>query len=240
MKKSPEKIAVMYLKNCHGYNVGNANYYLDDLIKICKAKTFRDIARSFLHDDEDFPPDWAKTLEYFFKAEAAVDTAVAFTKNFLERNLDVDPKFFYHTLRWGNRFKKMIYLQVAEIYDIGGNGVQADAQKALDYFRKVDEYGDFGYEWIFFRIVKTYREGKGNVKPDGYKLIEYLMQKLEQENDFAKDFPEIILFHIAKTYEEGCGALQADMSKVLEFYREAAALGSDDAKAKLAGLTEIF
>ena len=158
MKNSPEKIAVMYLKDCRGYNVGNANDYTDDLIKIFKADTFRDTAKSFLRGNEDFPPDWAKALEYFFKAEVVADKAVAFTKNFLERNPDVDPKFFNHTLRW----------------------------------------------------------------------------ELAQDNDFAKDFPEIILFHIAKTYEEGCGALQADMSKALEFYRKAAALGSADAKAKLA------
>ena len=85
----------------------------------------------------------------------------------------------------------------------------------LEYFLKADEFGD---EWAYINVARIYREGKGNLKPDGLKLVEYLTKKLEQNE--SPD--ENIIYEIAQAYEEGCGNLKPDAQRALEFYRKAA------------------
>ena len=114
-----------------------------------------------------------------------------------------------------NLLRANVFRNVAEIYSSLNDG-----QKALEYFLKADEFGD---ECAYLGVAIIYSEGKGNLKPDGVKLIEYLTKKLEQ----GESPDDIILYEIAKAYEEGCGSLEPNTQKALEFYKKSAALGND-------------
>ena len=155
-------------------------------------------------------PNPQKAIEYFLEHEA--------TNRRLQNsdNPDYDLDIFFD-----NSLRARAFRSVAEIYYSLNNG-----QKALEYFLKADEYND---EWAYISVAKIYREGKGTLKPDGVKLIEYLTKKLERE-----DLTDSVLYDIAKVYEEGCGSLEPNIQKALEFYRKAADLGNNSAKAELA------
>lgn len=231
--KTLDEIADWYFKNGSGDDMSDANEYLGDLTEICNIDTFRALAEIYLEGKGGIHPDGATALEYFLKADAAIDEAVNFTKKFLQHNADIKHKrqdVLRRIFRWGKRLKRNVSLRIAEIYYHGLGGVQVDGQKAIGYFLIADECGD---EWAYLQVARIYREGKGNLKPDGGKLIEFLTKKLAQDETLA----EIILCDIAEAYEEGCGSLEPNMQKALELYRKAAALGSDDAKRKLAELT---
>lgn len=103
-----------------------------------------------------------------------------------------------------------------------------DGTNALKYFLKADKDDN---EWACINVMQIYRYGKGNLKPDGVKLIKYLTKKMAQDD--SNDF---IPYNIAEVYEEGCGTLEPNMQKALEFYRKSVALGNKDAAKKLAQL----
>ena len=141
--------------------------------------------------------------------------------NFLKRHVKA--------IKWNFRNsidlpKMAIFQIVAKIYSKLG-----DAPKALEYFLKADEYGD---SWAYNEVIKIYREGKGTLKPDGQKLIEFLTMRLAKEETPDRT----IICDIAEIYEEGCGSIEPDMKKALEFYRKAAELGNLYAEDKLVEL----
>lgn len=308
--KSLDEIADWYLKNGSGNDMNDANVYLSDLEEICNVYTFEKIAQIFLDGRGGLNSDGQRALEYFFKAEEALDNAINFTKTFVELNR---PNVLRRIFRWGRRCKKDIcrkiaeiflegrggipvdgykaiehfdkassFYKVAEIYRYGKAGVKinpqkaveyllryvdeicrnhksantadnvdsfidnenraeafrgiaeiyltlADGERALEYFLKADECGD---EWAYINVAQLYRKGKGNLKPDGVKFIEYLTKKLKQNEDIA----DMILCDIGEAYEDGCGTLEPNLQKALEFYRKSAALGNNDAKIKIAKL----
>lgn len=197
------KIAWIYLKGKAGVQIDGykaIEYYT-------KIDAWDLIAQIYRYGKAGVEPNPQKAIEYFLKHETA------------SRCLDDEPDEFYISLakdRRANAFRN-----IAEIYSKLNDG-----QKALEYFLKADECGD---EWAYINVAKIYREGKGNLKPDGVKLLEYLTKKLEQSES-----PEsIILYDIAQAYEEGCGSLEPNTQKALEFYRKSAALGNDYAKKEL-------
>lgn len=100
----------------------------------------------------------------------------------------------------------------------------------MEYFLKAYELGDL---CSGDKIEQIYREGKGNLKPDGVKLVEFLTKKLER-NEYSVGN---IFYNIAKIYETGCGSLLPDWPRAIEFHRKSAALGYSFAKERLAKLT---
>ena len=150
------------------------------------------IAKIYNDGKAGVEPNPQKAIEYLLKHEAAMYSG-----------------FNDET----NTSRAEVFKNIAEIYFKLGDG-----QKALEYFIKADEFGD---EWAYINVAMIYRDGKGKLKPDGLKLIEYLTKKLEQ-----KESPDdSIIYEIAQAYEEGCGNLKPDAQKALEFYRKAAEFG---------------
>ena len=147
------------------------------------------IAKIYNDGKAGVEPDPQKAIEYLLKHEAAM-------------YFGFDDKI--------STSRAEVFKNIAEIYFKLGDG-----QKALEYFLKADEFGD---EWAYINVARIYREGKGNLKPDGLKLVEYLTKKLKQNE--SPD--ENIIYEIAQAYEEGCGNLKPDAQRALEFYRKAA------------------
>lgn len=199
------KIACIYLEGCG--NVQTDGYKAIEYFE--KSSNFEQIAEIYRYGKACVKPDPQKAIEYFLKYEAA--------KRPVSDDEMSDFDIFLDNLLRANVFRN-----VAEIYSSLNDG-----QKALEYFLKADEFGD---ECAYLGVAIIYSEGKGNLKPDGVKFIEYLAKKLEQ----GESQNDIILYEIAKAYEEGCGALEPNTKKALEFYRKSAALGNDLAKKELA------
>ena len=199
------KIACIYLEGCG--NVQTDGYKAIDYFE--RSSNFEKIAEIYRYGKACVKPAPQKAIEYFLKYEAA--------KRPVSDDEMSDFDIFLDNLLRANVFRN-----VAEIYSSLNNG-----QKALEYFIKADELGD---ECAYLGVAIIYSEGKGNLKPDGVKFIEYLTKKLEQ----GESQNDIILYEIAKAYEEGCGSLEPNTKKALEFYRKSAALGNDLAKKELA------
>lgn len=197
-------IAEIYLEGKAGVVVDGhkAIEYFD------KATDFESIAEIYRYGKDSVQPDKEKAIEYFLKYETA------------NRCPDDESDEFYISLAKDRRARA--FRNIAEIYYFLNDG-----QKALEYFLKADECDD---EWAYINVANIYRYGKGNLKADGVKFIEYLTKKLEQN----ESLDDLILYDIAKAYEEGCGSLEPNTQKALEFYRKAAALGNDFAKEELA------
>ena len=199
------KIAGIYLEGCG--NVQTDGYKAIDYFE--RSSNFEKIAEIYRYGKACVKPAPQKAIEYFLKYEAA--------KRPVSDDEMSDFDIFLDNLLRANVFRN-----VAEIYSSLNNG-----QKALEYFIKAEELGD---ECAYLGVAIIYSEGKGNLKPDGVKFIEYLTKKLEQ----GESQNDIILYEIAKAYEEGCGSLEPNTKKALEFYRKSAALGNDLAKKELA------
>lgn len=196
-------------------------------------------AQIYLEGKAGVVPDGYKAIECFSKlAEEDTEALKEIAEIYLEGKAGVEPNpqkaieyFLKHeaTSSSDNFNRVRAFGNIAEIYSQLNDG-----QKALEYFLKADECGDeYGDDGEYLWLAKIYREGRGNLKPDGVKLIEYLTKKLEQDESCA----DIILYDIAEAYEEGCGSLEPNIQKALEFYRKAAALGNNFAETKLAKLT---
>lgn len=225
--KTLDELAEHYFKSDSDEH-NDAVEYFSDSKEICNVDTFQEIAKIYLHGKGGVQPDVHKSLKYFSQAAEAIDHIINFTKNFAENHSDVKKKrqgFLRRVFHWLERTAKNISEQLAEIYYSLNDG-----KNALKYFLKADEFND---EFSFIPVAKIYREGIGNLKPDGVKLVEYLTKKLEQDKFFAEN----ILYDIAQAYEEGCGSLEPNMQKAIEFYKKSAALGNDDAVKKLVALT---
>ena len=179
-----------------------------------KISDFKEIAEIYRYGKGGVEPNPQKAIEYFLKDEAASRCTQSF---------DDETDEFYISL--ANERRATALRNVAEIYFKLNDG-----QKALEYFLKADELGDLHSD---DEIERLYHEGKGNLKPDGVKLIEYLTNQLEQGKYSAKR----ILYKIAAVYETGCGSLLPNRQKALEFYRKSAESGYSFAKERLAELT---
>ena len=202
------KIAWIYLEGCGDVQSDGckAIEYFE------RSSDFEKIAEIYRYGKAGVEPDPRKAVEYFLKYEVATPGS----------SNDETDEF---SVFLNNERRAKAFRNIAEIYFKLNDG-----QKALEYFLKADEFGD---EWAYIEVERIYREGKGNLKPDGVKLIEYLTKKLEQ----GKYPDDIILYDIAKAYEEGCGSLLPNRQKALEFYGKSAALGNDYAKERLTELT---
>ena len=175
------------------------------------SSDFKEIAEVYRYGKAGVKSNPQKAIEYFLKHESTI-----------RRPQNSDNKIDDLTIFLDNEERASAFRNIAEIYYSLNDG-----QKALEYFLKADEFGD---EWAYMDVAKIYREGKGKLKPDGVKLIEYLTKKFEQ----LESHDDSIIYDIAKAYEEGCGSLEPNTQKALEFYKKAAALGNDSAKAELA------
>lgn len=210
MKKTNEKKADELLEKIRQGDK-KAFHMLEKLAEDGNAQAMSNLAEVYLKGLGGFENSYKKALEYFLKYEAANCRHQNPSHEMSEVDIFLD-----------NLTRAEVFRKVAEIYYSFNDG-----QKALEYFLKADECGD---EWAYISVASIYRGGKGNLKPDGVKLVEYLTKKFEQ-NEPPDD---LILYEIAKAYEEGCGSLEPNMQKAIEFYRKAAALGNDDAEKKLA------
>ena len=201
------KIAWIYLEGCG--DVQTDGYKAIDYFE--KSSNFERIAEIYRDGKAGVEPDPQKAIEYFLKHESTIHHPKNSNHEMSEFDTFLD-----------NEERASAFRKIAEIYYSLNDG-----QKALEYFLKADKFGD---EWAYINVAGIYREGKGNLKPDGVKLVEYLTKKLEQ----LESPDSIILYDIAKAHEEGCGSLEPNTQKALEFYRKAAALGNDFAKEELA------
>ena len=203
------KIAWIYLEGCG--NVQTDGYKAIEYFEKCS--NFERIAEIYRYGKFCVESDPQKAIEYFLKHEATI-----------RRPQNSDNIINDLTIFFDNEERASAFSNIAEIYFSLNDG-----QKALEYFLKADELGD-SWAWASDEVSKIYRYGKGNLKPDGVKLIKYLTKKLEQ----IESPDNSILYDIAKAYEEGCGSLEPNMQKALEFYKKAAALGNNSAKEELA------
>ena len=194
------QIAEIYLKGKAGVQIDGykAIEYFE------KVANFKEIAEIYRYGKAGVEPNPLKAIEYFLKYEAA------------SRCPDNELDEFYISLAKDRRADA--FRNIAEIYYSLNDG-----QRALEYFLKADECDD---AWAYMDVAKIYREGKGNLKPDGVKLVEYLTKKLEQLESPDRN----IIYEIAKAYEEGCGSLKPNIQKSLEFHKKFAALGNDSFK----------
>lgn len=219
-QKNPDGyISVTYSKIAWIYLEGKAGVEPDGYKAIeffDKGLDFEKVAEIYRDGKAGVQPNPQKAIEYFLKYEAA--NRPRYKSSAKMDDIDI---FLYNSLC------ALTFRNIAQIYF-----TLDDGEKALEYFLKADEFGD---EWSFVYVAKIYREGKGNLKPDGVKLMEYLTKKLEKDESSA----ESILYDIAEIYEEGCGLLEPNRQKALEFYKKAAALGNNYAVAKLAALNQI-
>ena len=217
--KSLDEIADRYLKNGSGSDMNDANEYLSDLAEICNLDVFQEIAKIFLDGRGGLKSNGQQALEYFFKAEEALDNAINFTKNFVELNR---PKVFRLIFRWGRRRKKNICRQIAEIFLEGRGGIPVDAHKAIEHLDKAS---------AFYKVAEIYRYGKAKVQPNPHKAIEYFLKyEAECNSDDNQNRAEAFraVAEIYLTLDDG--------ERALEFYRKSAALGNNDAKIKIAKL----
>ena len=201
------QIAWIYLKGLGGVQIDGykAIEYFD------KVSDFEEIAEIYRYGKGGVKPDPQKAIEYFLKYEAT------------SRCSDDEPDEFYISL--ANDRRAEAFKNIAEIYFKLNDG-----RKALEYFLKASTLGDSGAD---DEIERLYREGKGDLKPDGVKLVEFLTNKLEQGESSVKR----ILYQIAAAYETGCGSLLPNRQKALEFYQQSAELGYCFAKERLTKLT---
>lgn len=178
------------------------------------SSDFKEIAEIYLYGKAGVEPNPQKAIEYFLKYKAASRCTQSFDD-------EIDESYIFSA----NERRADAFRNIAEIYFKLNDG-----RKALEYFLKADELGD---SYSDSGIERLYHEGKGNLKPDGVKLIEYLTNQLEQGKYSAKR----ILYKIAAVYETGCGSLLPNRQKALEFYRKSAESGYSFAKERLAELT---
>lgn len=204
------KIATIYLEGCG--NVQTDGYKAIEYFE--KSSNFEQIAKIYRYGKACVKPDPQKAIDYFLKYEAA-------------KCRSSDDEMSDFDIFLDNSMRANAFRNIAEIYYSLNDG-----QKALEYFLKADEFDD---EWAYMDVAKIYREGKGNLKPDGVKLIEYLTKKSEQ----SESPDDIILYEIAKAYEEGCGSLEPNTQKALEFYIKSTARGNDSAMEELT-MRQIF
>ena len=204
------KIAWIYLK-------GSGEVQIDGYKAIeyyTKINAWSSLAEIYRYGKAGVEPDPHKAIEYFLKHEATIRRP---------QSPDDEPNDFDIFL--DNEERAEAFRNIAEIYSSLNDG-----QNALEYFLKADE---LGASWADIEVERIYREGKGNLKPDGVKLIEFLTNKLEQD----KSSDGHVLYDIAKAYEEGCGSLEPNVQKAIEFYQKSAEPGNNFAKTKLAELT---
>lgn len=210
MKKTDKKISDELLEKIRRGDE-KAFHMLEKIADEGNAQAMSNLAEVYLKGLGGFEISYKKALEYFLKYESANCRRQNSNHEMSEVEIFLD-----------NLIRAEIFRNIAEIYYSLNDG-----QKALEYFLKADECDD---EWAYISVANIYRYGKGNLKPDGVKFIEYLTKKLEQ-NESPDD---LILYDIAKAYEEGCGSLEPNMQKAIDFYRKSAALGNDEAKKELA------
>lgn len=210
MKKTDKKISDELLEKIRCGDE-KAFHMLEKLADEGNAQAMSNLAEVYLKGLGGFENSYKKALEYFLKYESANCRRQNSNHEMSEVEIFLD-----------NSTRAEVFRNIAEIYYSLNDG-----QKALEYFLKADECDD---EWAYINVANIYRYGKGNLKADGVKFIEYLTKKLEQN----ESLDDLILYDIAKAYEEGCGSLEPNTQKALEFYRKAAALGNDFAKEELA------
>ena len=151
------KIAWIYLEGCG--KVQTDGYKAIDYFE--KSSNFEKIAEIYRYGKAGVEPNLQKSIEYFLKHEAV---------NRRPQNSDDETGEF--SIFLSNERRANAFRNIAEIYSKLNDG-----QKALEYFLKADECDD---KWAFIEVARIYREGKGNLKPDGVKLVEFLTKKLEQ------------------------------------------------------------
>lgn len=210
---SKDNISAIFHKIAWIYLEGRDNVQIDGYKAIEyfeKCSNFEKIAEIYRDGKAGVEPDPKKAIEYFLKYESTI-----------RRPQNSDDIINDLTIFFDNEERASAFGNIAQIYSSLNDG-----QKALDYYLKADELGD---SWASDEIERIYREGKGNLKPDGVKLVEFLTKKLEQ----LESPDDSILYDIAEIYEEGCYPVEPDMNKALKFYRDAAKLGNFFAERKL-------
>ena len=116
-EKTLDEIADWFLKNGKD-DLGDANEYSGFLAEICNIDTFQELGEIYLEGKGGIYPDGAKALEYFLKADAAIDEAVNFTRKFFERNSNIArerPRVLNLTSRWVKLAKRNVSMQIARI-----------------------------------------------------------------------------------------------------------------------------
>ena len=157
-------------------------------------------------------------------------------------------------------FKYEEYMKVAQIYCNGLGNVTPDGHKAIEYFLKaIDTSKDSlrdaeNLPWamrenrkaihcsIFSMIAEIYLDGCGELQPDGYEAIKYLLRGVDESKpDLSEDDEEHVAFDkildgvhalafksVAEIYRDGLAGVQPDAVAAAKFFLMADELTADD------------
>lgn len=176
--------------------------------------------------------DYAEAVKWFRKAaEIEYDYSALHDSSFRGR------KKRDEALR--KRFiKASAYMQLAEIYLHGGNGVEKDEAEAVQLFRKAAEQG---YAAAQILLAGCYLDGVG-VEKDEQEAIRWFHRVAKQDDDFAEVAKQYLKAiedgdpeaqcRLASAYENGWYFVKNE-AEAVKWYRKAAEQGNADAQAAL-------
>jgi len=131
--------------------------------------------------------------------------------------------------------KASAYMQLAEIYLHGGNGVEKDEAEAVQLFRKAAEQGNADAQ---VALGRRYLDGVG-VGRDEAEAIRWFHKAAKQDDGFATQYLKAIedgdpeaQIDLARDYSFGVGFVENE-TEASKWYRKAAKQGNADAQAAL-------
>lgn len=134
--------------------------------------------------------------------------------------------------------KASAYMQLAEIYLHGGNGVEKDEAEAVQLFRKAAEKGNALAQIL---LAGCYLDGVG-VEKDEPEAIRWFHRAAKQDGYFAEVATQYLKaiedgdpeaqFYLASAYEDGWHFVKNE-AEAVKWYCKAAEQGNADAQAAL-------
>lgn len=125
-----------------------------------------------------------------------------------------------------------------------GTNEDFDGYEAIELFLKVaDIRDDISKYEEYMKVAQIYRDGLGNVTPDGHKAIEYLLKAVDTSKNSLRDAENLpwamqetrkaihctIFSMVAEIYRDGLGNVQPDGGEAIKYFLR----GVDESKPDL-------